>query len=189
MGTYAHGYICAWVHMCMGAYLHALRTYACARACAGPSSSVHMCMGTYVHGYICAWVHMCMPSVLYAPNQCTYGRMCMHVQVLFVLELDNLLGLAFLPRCEDAYRHPPSQERLKRLKESVRLAGQSHRTVFVGCHCAVCNSKLFVLNSEDRADPRQENPKKEKSDRAGRAPHTSQDISHAGRVNLILHHQ
>ena len=44
--------------------------------------------------------------------------------------------------------------------ESVRVAGQSHRTVFVGCHCVVRNSKLVVLNSEDRADPRQKTPQK-----------------------------
>ena len=75
-------------------------------------------------------------------------------------------------------RPDPPIAREAQTTESVRVAGQSHRTVFVGCHCAVRNSKLFVLNSEDRAVPRQKKPQKEKSDRAGRAPHTSHKISH-----------
>ena len=39
MGTRVDGYMCGWVHVCMG---------------------VHVWMGTCVHGYMCAWAHVCM---------------------------------------------------------------------------------------------------------------------------------
>ena len=45
MGRSVHGWVCAWVSLCMGRSVHG---WVCAW--------VGLCMGGSVHGWVCAWV-------------------------------------------------------------------------------------------------------------------------------------
>ena len=73
--------------------------------------------------------------------------------------MNILLSAAESRPAED--RTPLSQERLKRLNPFGWLASRTAPWLNpFGCHCAARNSKLAVLNSEDRADPRQKSPPK-----------------------------